>query len=751
DLMNRYPDYIFGASQPQLYEWMKQYYPALYKKIKARVAEGRWEPVGAMWVEPDCNITGGESLVRQLLYGKRFFKQEFGKEMKILWIPDVFGYSGVLPQLMKKSGVDYFMTQKMSWNIINRIPHHTFFWQGIDGSRVLTHMPPEETYNSSSAPRALMKSEKNFADKSVSDRVLLLFGIGDGGGGPGPEHLERLKREKNLDGLPPCAQEPALKFFKRIEKNQAKYQTWVGELYLERHQGTLTTQARIKRTNRKIEFALRELEYTSILANKLAGLKYPQQELARIWKEVLLYQFHDILPGSSITWVYDECLARYKELFTQIAKLQNQADTALMRLLDTSGISQPILLFNSLSWDRKEWLKLGNKWVKIEIPAMGYAVIDLAKAKTVLPTRTATINNLENEFLTINFAPDGSISSIFDKELQQEILRPGSTGNQLNVYDDTGDAWDFYIGYDEKPPARFMLKSSKVKIDGPKAILHQTYSFRKSKLDQQIILTSSSRRLDFATKVDWQETHKMFRVAFPLSVNAKEATCNIQFGEIKRPTHRNTSWELGMFEIPAQKWIDISQGDYGVALLNDSKYGYKVVDNILDLDLLRSPTYPDPQADKGNHEFIYSLYPHLGNHNVGQVAQAGYELNIPIRVIPIKSHTGNLPSKHSFFTVDAENVVLETVKKAEDSAAMILRLYENRGATTKANLQFNLPIKSVKLVNLMEEESKLLKVTSNAVNLQFHPFEILTLKLESRIEKNKPQRHSVAELHREII
>ena len=730
DLMNQYPDYIFGASQPQLYEWMKSYYPALYKKIKKRIAEGRWEPQGAMWVESDTNIPCGESLVRQLLYGKRFFKQEFGKEMKILWIPDVFGYSGVLPQLMKQSGVDYFMTQKMSWNIINRIPHHTFFWQGIDGSRILTHMPPEETYNSSAAPRALMKSENNFADKSVSDRVLILFGIGDGGGGPGPEHLERLNREKNLDGLPPCKQEPAFKFFKRIEKNQTKYQTWIGELYLERHQGTLTTQGRIKRANRKIEIALRELELTSILTNRLTGLKYPQKELDLIWKEVLLYQFHDILPGSSISRVYEECHTRYQELFSKIGELQIKADTALIKTIDSNGMTQPFLLFNSLSWARAEWLKFGNKWVYAQVPAMGYAVLDLAEQKSISPTLTATTKRLENEFLKLTFVADGSISSIFDKETDREILKPGTTGNQLNVYDDTGDAWDFYIGYDKKPPRRFKLQLAKVKIDGPKVILHQTYTFGKSKLKQDIILTAGGRRIDFVTRVDWQETHKMFRVAFPIENNAKEATCNIQFGEIKRPTHRNTSWDLGMFEIPAQKWLDISQEDYGVALLNDCKYGYKVVDNILDLNLLRSPTHPDPQADKGTHEFIYSLYPHHGNHNRGNVAHAGYELNVPIRIIPIKSQDGKFPVQHSFFNLDAENIIIETVKKAEDSDTLILRLYENRGATTKATLQFNLPIKSVKLVNLMEEESKQLKVTSNSVSLQFHPFEILTLKVE---------------------
>ncbi|SFP68267.1 alpha-mannosidase [Caldicoprobacter faecalis] len=732
-LMERYPDYVFGASQPQLYQWMKEYYPSLYQKIKEHVFKGRWEPQGGMWVEADTNITGGESLIRQILYGKRFFKKEFDYDVKTLWLPDSFGYTASLPQIMKKCGIEYFMTIKLSWNEYNKYPHHTFLWEGIDGSSVLVHMPPEGTYNSSAAPRAIIKAEKEYLDKGVSDRCLMLFGIGDGGGGPGEEHLERLKREKNLDGLVPVVQEPAIKFFQRLEKNKNKYQTWVGELYLEKHQGTYTSQARNKRYNRKMELELRELEWACVLSFLISGYPYPQNELERIWKEVLLYQFHDILPGSSIKRVYDESLARYEILMNEVKELKQKAYLSWINTLDVGEMVCPVAVINSLSWERDEWISVEGQWLKVKVPPMGYTVVDASIHQRQVCGLIAGDNLLENDKLRIKFAADGSIESIFDKEYNREVLSTGSFANKLAVYDDKGDAWDFPIFYDQIPCEFFTLQSASFYIDGPKAVANQVYRYGASTIEQKVVLTLGSRRVDFITKVDWHESNKMLRTSFPVNIHTNEATCDIQFGNIKRPVHRNTSWEMAKYEICAHKWVDLSQKDYGVALLNDCKYGYKVLDNVIDLNLLRSATYPDSEADRGVHEFTYALYPHPGDHVEGGVAREGYELNIPLNVIPLDAcKNGAMPREKTFMEVEARNIIIETVKKAEDSDDIIIRLYENSGAGTKTKIKFYFTFKSVCLVNMMEEEIEMLNMEKNGVELYFRPYEIHTLKVSTK-------------------
>lgn len=730
-LMERYPDYLFGASQPQLYQWMKDFYPLLYKKIQARVAEGRWEIQGAMWVEPDTNLSGGEALVRQILYGKLFFREEFSKDPRMLWLPDVFGYSAALPQILKKAGVDYFLTIKLSWNEYNIFPHHTFFWQGIDGSRVLAHMPPEGTYNSSAAPRALLAAEKSFADKAISEECALLFGIGDGGGGPGTEHLERLARERNLDGLPPVTQEHMENFFQHIAQDTSAYKTWNGELYLEKHQGTYTTQARSKRFNRKIELALRELEFVATLALTSPGYIYPAQALTTIWQEVLLYQFHDIIPGSSITRVYDESLARYQLLTEQIEQLLGKAQAAL--LYRTRANSASVL--NPLSWERSEWFQVQGQWRYVTVPSMGYVTLDITpdnSSARLLPPLTASTDVLENDLLKMSFASDGAIQSLFDKEFEREVLARGAFANRLAVYYDEGDAWDFPIAYDERPPQYFKLEAVSASIDGPQAIVEQHYRFGQSTLQQRIILTAGSRRIDFVTVVDWHEQNKMLRTHFPIAIAANEATCDIQFGSLKRPTHHNTVWDMARHEVCAHKWVDLSQWDYGVALLNDCKYGYKLSENVLDLNLLRSPNFPDPHADRGQHEFTYALYPHAGNHIVGSVVQAGYELNVPLRLIE-----GELQSAStSFAQVQAKNVILETVKKAELNDDIILRLYESSGATTRTTLTFNADIVAILKTNLLEEPEERLHHEQKTVVLTLAPFEILTLRVQlTRLKK----------------
>lgn len=758
-MLERYPDYVFGASQPQLYDWMKRHYPKLYEEISRQVAEGRWEPQGAMWVEADTNVPGGESLVRQLLYGKRFFQQEFGREMKSLWMPDVFGYTASLPQLLKKSGVDYMMTQKLSWSEYNRHPHHTFMWEGIDGSRVLMHMPPEDTYNSPAAPRSIMKAESEYLDKNVSEHCLMLFGIGDGGGGPGEEHLERLSREKNLLGLSPVVQTASSVLFEKLERNADRYQTWRGELYLEKHQGTLTSQARNKRYNRKLEKALRELEFAASLAGSLCDYPYPANELEEIWKEALLYQFHDILPGSSIKRVYDESLERYAILQERVGAMVAETYGVIASHLPSSKPEQPtdsnrIVLFNSLPWAREEWVKVGGSWIQPSVPPMGYAVVHVTEstegmaetaasaeaptaAQTRAPEASAEELRLENDLLRLTFSRDGSISSIYDKEHRREVVRESGRANELQIYNDDGDAWDFRQDYRLAGGMSLRLEGADAFTDGPVAGIVQHYGFGESRLTQKVALTQGSRRIDFATDVDWRESGKMLRASFPVNIRTDTVSCEIQFGYLKRPTHRNTMWDYAKDEICAHHWIDLSEPDYGVALLNDCKYGHRAEGGVLDLNLLRSPSYPDPEADRAVHAFTYALYPHGGDHVRAEVYKRGYELNVPLQAaaaVPDSDMGDQLPETFAFLTLDHPGIMVEAVKRAEEGGDLIVRLYETGGTRVQAALRPGFEIRDVWLCDLMEQKLEAVPIEGGEIGLTFAPFDILTLRLSAPAE-----------------
>ncbi|WP_204871263.1 alpha-mannosidase [Pullulanibacillus pueri] len=728
--MEKYPDYIFGASQPQLYQWIKQAYPELYKQIKARIEEGRWEVQGAMWVEPDSNISGGEALVRQVLYGKQFFKEEFDQEMKVLWVPDIFGYTASLPQILQKSGVEYVMTQKLSWSTYNDHPHHTFLWEGIDGSKVLTHLPPEDTYNSPAAPRSIVKIEKEYKDKNISDRALMLFGIGDGGGGPGEEHLERLRREKNLLGLSPVVQEHAIHFFEKLNQQRDKYKTWRGELYLEKHQGTLTTQARNKKYNRQIETALREFEFSSSLLSVYEEIDYPKTDIDTVWKEVLLYQFHDILPGSSITRVYEESIVRYEKLLEQVRTRIHQNYETLAKTIGRPGL----YLFNSLPWERREWIKREGQWRNILIPAMGYTIVD---EKTNVDRQedqelVAKEQLLENGLLSVTFSNDGTLKSIYDKENKRECLI--GSANVLKIYHDTGDAWDFPTNYHETKAMQPSLKKTQTLKEGPYVMVVNHYSYGSSTIKQTIRLTSGSRLIEFKTSVDWRENEKMLRTSFPVNVHSETVNCEIQYGYIKRPTHRNTQWDFAKDEIVAHHWIDMSEPNYGVALLNDSKYGHRVHNNILDLNLLRSPSYPDPVADQAGHEFTYCLYPHAGDLVQAEVYKKGYEINIPTQSIELKGTDDSLPGRisRSFIELNAQTVMIETIKQAEDGKGLIVRLYETAGTHATVELALDMELESVLETDLMEQIIGSVDHFGGRLALNFSPFEIKTLKIKTR-------------------
>ncbi|MGB6647414.1 MAG: glycoside hydrolase family 38 C-terminal domain-containing protein, partial [Bacteroidota bacterium] len=546
-LMEKYPDFLFCASQPQLYQWMKDHYPPLYERVKARIAEGRWEVLGATWVEPDTNLTWGESLVRQFLYGKGFVKEEFGQDVRILFLPDTFGYSGALPQLMKKSGVEYLVTTKLTWDRYNHYPHDSFFWEGIDGSRVLVHFPPEGTYNSPANPGSIKKAEREYSDKAVSEQCLIVFGIGDGGGGPGTDHLEVLQREENLEGLPPVRQELVRTFFQKLEKESGSFHTWTGEMYLACHQGTYTTQGRTKRSNRRMETALRDVEFTSLLAGLLVEFNYPKERLERLWKETLLYQFHDILPGSSITRVYEETGERYPLMEQEAGDLSQAAANRIGSVVDITDFREPLIVFNSLSWNRADWVETDGEWYYVEAPALGYLTVEGDRPVSEFPSLSAERKLLENELLRVEFSDDGTISSIKDRENNRQVLAENLAANELTVYEDHGDAWDFAWDYEFRPLGRFTLVSSTHKVEGPRALLIQRYRFGDSALTQQIVLTAGSRRLDFETQVEWHEKGKMLRASFPTTVSALESTSEIQFGHIRRPTHGSSTWDRSKY------------------------------------------------------------------------------------------------------------------------------------------------------------------------------------------------------------
>ena len=663
-----------------------------------------------------------------------------------------------MPQILKKTGIDYFITQKISWSQFNKFPHMTFNWEGMDGTRVFTHFLPADTYNGDYTSGQFVKGEENFPDKDKSSRWLYLFGWGDGGGGPSRHQLEYAKYVKDLEGCPKVVQEFAADFLVKAEKEIVDIPVWRGELYLEFHRGTYTTQARNKRGNRKSEFMMRELEWLRSFNMK----KYPASSTERMWKTILLNQFHDIIPGSSITWVYDDSLKQYAELKEEGSMLISEGAKNISDEVKMDGTGKPLLVTNSLSWDRTDVFsvplltnakclalsdengrrlpcqvvkgKEGNELLGLGLlPPMGYGVFYLNEGECYEEEGLKVRNNLlENDKLKVELDVDGRISSFFDKESEREILLLGKKGNVFTLHDETGnDAWDFFIWTEEMKPFHPKLVKSEVSEKGPVRIaVKQEWAISKvSKIVQEIRLVKGSRKLEFSTKVSWNEDEKMLRVQFPVDIHALKASFETQFGFIERPTHRNTSWDMAKHEVCMHKFADLSEEGYGVALLNDCKYGIKIFENNIDMTLLRSPKKPDVSADMAEHEFTYAIYPHKGGLKTGAVVQAGYELNAPLLAYPAKNHKGSLPSVYSFLTLDNESLIVDTVKKAEDSDALVIRLYEAYGARGKASLKVNREFKKAAISDMLENEEKQLKVENGEVKFEFKPFEIITLKI----------------------
>ncbi len=739
-LIERYPHYVFGASQPQHYTFVKEHYPRLFEKIREAVAAGRWECQGGMWVEADCNLISGESMVRQFVHGKGFFMDEFGVDVRNLWIPDVFGYAASMPQIMKKAGCDFLVTQKISWSQFNRFPHNTFRWRGIDGTEVITHFPPEDNYNSSLRAEELHGGVEKFQERGFLDGFLSLFGVGDGGGGPHEEHIEQGLRQANLEGAPRVRFGSAASYLDTLPGHSEDLAVWSGELYLELHRGTLTTQARTKRGNRLLENRLRQVEYLwSCLP--LAG--YPQAVLDKLWKTLLINQFHDILPGSSITRVYAQTEREHRECLAACDGLLVDAANALLEA-DADGVT----LVNCLSYDYTRPVELPVGWsgavdekgglvpvqmegeaaiAAITIPAHGKRILHRSGTAPEAAVSRGLI--LENRLIRYEFSQDAQITRIFDKEAGREVLADKARGNLLSLYEDRPnayDAWDVDIFYENQLLETARSGSPAVLAAGDvRQSLRFALTIGQSGIAQTISLAADSKRLDVQTRVDWKEKHHMLRVSFPVSVEASAFTCDIQYGHVERPTHRNTSWDMAKFEVCAHRYIDLSDREYGVALLNDSKYGHKVKDNVLDLNLLRSPTYPDPDADQGEQRFTYSLLPHQGTLIESPVMAEAACLNLPVLVFDRMSGADlAAPCR-----IEGRGVSLEAVKKAEKEDCLVIRLVETDGRHSRCRLFPSAGHASLVETNLLEADGEERIACRDSVGLTLAPFEIRTYKL----------------------
>jgi len=774
-LMEEFPDYHFTQSQPQLYQWLKEDEPALYTQIKARIAEGRWEPTGAMWVEADTNVPSGESLVRQLVYGMRFFEEEFGRRTSVLWLPDVFGYSWALPQLLRGVGIDTFMTSKISWNDTNVFPHDTFRWRGTDGSEVLTHFittpdPGERyyTYNGHMSATEIAGTPAIYRQKALSDEVLYLFGWGDGGGGPTREMLAAGRRFDALPGMPAVEQGAAEAFFARLHEraydpaNVARLPIWEDELYFEFHRGTYTSQGRTKWAHRRAEILLREAELWAATADATAA-HLPDAGLDEAWRLLLLQEFHDILPGSSIAEVYTDTardLARVTRDTTAVL------DAALDRIVAAqAGPTSALFLFNATPWARHDPALLppglattafavtdagltvqhltnqGGTLIappRAGVPPLGY--LRVAARDTGAPHNEEALRitetTLENRFYRIALDEQGLIRSLRDKRAEgREVIPDGERGNRLIAFEDRPirfDAWDIDLFYQEKPYPLDELTALRVIERGPlRGGVEIRRRFLDSTVTQRLLIYRDSPRIDFVTDIDWQQHQLVLKAAFPVTVHAARATYEIQFGTVERPTHWNTSWDRARFEVCAQRWVDLSEGDYGVALLNDGKYGHDIRGHTMRLTLLKSGIMPDPQADQGLHHFTYSLLPHPGDWRAGDVIAHASALNTPLRArLAEAGGDRGGDAAHSLVTCDRPGLIIDTIKPAIDGRGLIVRCYEGHGTRGPATLTFAHPVAWAEECNLLEDRLDTpVQIAGRTINLHVLPCGLRTLRV----------------------
>ncbi|MDO5417995.1 MAG: alpha-mannosidase [Lachnospiraceae bacterium] len=801
NLMDRYPEYQFMLSQPQLYQFVKEEAPGVFAQVKKRIQEGRWEAEGAAWLEPDCNLSSGESLIRHILYGRRFFEQELGAPAnEVLWLPDVFGYSAALPQIMKKSGLSYFMTTKLGWNEYNQFPHDTFVWRGIDGSEVLTYLittrdfltegekkknsPFSTTYNCRQNATQIMGTWQRYQDKALSRDLLACYGYGDGGGGPTEEMLEESRRlEHSVAECPAVRQTHVKEFFHLLEKNMDRKQlaVWSGELYLEYHRGTYTSMAMNKKYNRRCEFLNGETELYSVLAGLLEKTyEYPKAELEKNWKLLLLNQFHDILPGSAIREVYEDSTRQYEELTASASSLICRAKKQILVSLgvkeagdgqdaaeeNVGAAAEPkkLAVFNPLCFSRTGIVEIEEAQADCIVPgvisqrtAEGTTLylaeeaapmgVSLAGEKEEAHSEGNVLEiaglgeggrpkQLRTPFYEVEFDDSGEICRLIDLREQRSLIKEGETGNRLVVYEDRPmefDCWNIDASYREKSWPLHQVESFCVTENGPvRGSVTIKRKFLDSELEQNISFYRHTARIDFRTRVIWKEHQLLLRTAFPLDILCTEADYEIQFGNVKRPTHKNTSWDEARYEVCAHKWADMSEPGYGAALLNDCKYGYDIHDSVMGLTLIKSGIFPNPEADQGLHEFTYSLFPHRGDFREGGVVQEAYDLNCPLSGRIVQHE---LEATCSLMRIEEPDVLADTVKLAEDGSGIIVRFYEAYGKRTLAHVHIRKEAgTSVRECGCMENELEgeiHHTVSEDELSLEFQmkPYEIKTIKI----------------------
>ncbi len=771
------PDFTYTQSSAAYYDWMERLEPDLFRRIRARVEDGRWEPVGGMWVEPDCNLPSGESWARHLLYGKRYFRERLGRDVTIGWNPDSFGYNWNMPQFYRSAGIDAFVTQKIGWNAVNVFPHHVFWWEAPDGSRVLSYFPFDYV-NTIEDPFRLADWLRQFEANTGFRKMLVLFGVGDHGGGPSLEMLDRVDRLRSLAVFPSIEYGTAGQYLDWLRKQDLSgIPVWKDELYLEYHQGTFTTQANMKRQNRRSEVLLTEAERISTLST-LAGGKYDRKNLGEAWKNVLFNQFHDILPGSSIREVYVDAPERYRTAEDLGGYELSVALERIAGAVDSSSLSggSPVVLVNPLGWERRDVARVKlapgdeNEYAVLDaggrevasqviatgphsremlfvadrVPSLGYRLYELKQRRPVAPRTDlrATGTGLENRFFKVEIDPaTGWLRSIIDKRDGREIL--SGPGNELQLLEDRPAAWDAWnIGLTgTRFPSRF--RSARVVENGPvRAVLRLEHDYLKpgvkkdfptedfptSFFTQDVVLYEALDRIDFVTTVDWWEEHTMLKVAFPLTVASDVASYEIPFGSIARPTGSRDSWEKAKVEVPAQRWADLSQDDYGVSLLNTSKYGYDVKGSTIRLSLLRSPVWPDPTADRGKHVIEYALYPHAGGWRSAETVHRGYELNAPLLAVAGSGRGGALPPERAFAELSPDAYVLSTVKLAEDSDAWVVQWYDAKGEAGTAALTLPFVPRKVVRSNFLEEDGEPVPFEGRVVKVSTGRSAVVTIK-----------------------
>jgi alpha-mannosidase len=769
-LMREYPDFTFTHSSVVTYAWMEEKYPKMFEQIQQRVHEGRWETVGGMWVEPDLNMPDGESLVRQLLVGTRYIKQKFGVDVHIGWNPDSFGYNWQLPQIYKRSGIDSFVTQKIYWNDTTKFPHKLFWWQSPDGSRILTYFP--HNYGNPIEPVEMARDLAEYTNLTHIPTLMHLYGVGDHGGGPTRSMLQTAHQWGGSDVVYPRLKiAPVQAFFDSMKPQlpSVNVPVWNDELYLEYHRGVYTSQAALKRDNRRNEELLLNAEKFSALSSLRSG-KYP--DLSYAWQKLLFNQFHDVMAGSAVGAVYQDAARDHAEVRHIAGEALDRSLSEIASHVQTSGDGVPVLVVNPLSWTRNDMVEVhvqfptlpasvvvkdakgrelssdvvasdaatGGVTVRFlieQLPALGYEVVHVVPGNSVAPAKSslkAADDTLENEFIRVRIdRGSGCITSLLDKGSNREMLASGACGNLLQAFYDKPreyDAWNIDADYEKQHWD--INKADEVKLieqGRTRTAIRVTRHFRDSTVVQEISVSPRIPRVDIHNSVDWREHHILLKAAFPLSVQSDFATYEMPYGSIRRPTTRRTPAERAKFEVPALRWADLSDDSHGVSLLNDSKYGYDCRDNVLRLTLLRSPTYPDPNADQGHHEFTYSLYPHTGSWSEAGTIARGYELNYKLLTRVEMPHRGDLPSTYSFAALEPANLILTSVKKAEDDNSLLFRFYEAEGRNSQARLRVPIGATSAVETNLMEKEEGSLQLRENEVRLSVQPYQIRTLKV----------------------